>query len=142
MLNGKDEQFLKQFLNYMKKKNDIFFIASRSGRDNTKASFYDEKGRNITHGDVKILYKSSVSGRFVSRPYTTLLGRDSKTGEFIPVNEAHRRPNTAIIERVPKPGYGDRVSGSVVRKTVKSKTGKSNSTFKDMKKGSSISFKK
>ena len=35
------------------------------------------------------------------------LGRDSKTGEFIPVKETERRPNTTTVERVPKPGYGD-----------------------------------
>jgi hypothetical protein len=35
------------------------------------------------------------------------VGRDSKTGEFIPVKEAERRPNTTTVERVPKPGYGD-----------------------------------
>lgn len=34
-------------------------------------------------------------------------GRDSKTGEFVTVKEAERRPNTTTIERVPKPGYGD-----------------------------------
>lgn len=127
----------------MKKKKDIFFIASKSGRDSdTRASFYDEKGRNIERGDVKISYKSSVSGRFVTRPYTTLLGRDSRTGEFIPVNEAHRRPNTTTIERIPATGHGDKISKSVAKKTTKSKTGKSSSIFKDMKKGSSISFKK
>ena len=35
------------------------------------------------------------------------IGRDSKTGEFIPVKEAEHRPNTTTVERVPKPGYGD-----------------------------------
>jgi len=35
------------------------------------------------------------------------LGRDSKNGQFIPVKEAERRPNTTTVERVPKPGYGD-----------------------------------
>lgn len=35
------------------------------------------------------------------------VGRDSKTGEFIPVKEAERRPNTTTVERVPKPGFGD-----------------------------------
>ena len=35
------------------------------------------------------------------------LGRDSRTGEFIPVREAERRPNTTTVERIPKPGYGD-----------------------------------
>ena len=35
------------------------------------------------------------------------LGRDAKTGEFIPVKEAKRRPNTTTVERIPKSGYGD-----------------------------------
>jgi len=35
------------------------------------------------------------------------VGRDSETGEFIPVKEAERRPNTTTVERVPKRGYGD-----------------------------------
>lgn len=35
------------------------------------------------------------------------LGRDSRTGEFIPVREAERRPNTTTVERIPKPGRGD-----------------------------------
>ena len=35
------------------------------------------------------------------------MGRDSKTGRFIPVDKARRRPKTTTIERVPKPGYGD-----------------------------------
>jgi hypothetical protein len=35
------------------------------------------------------------------------VGRDSKSGQFIPVEEAERRPATTTVERVPKPGYGD-----------------------------------
>jgi hypothetical protein len=35
------------------------------------------------------------------------LGRDSKTGQFIPVREANRRPNSVTIERIPKSGKGD-----------------------------------
>lgn len=35
------------------------------------------------------------------------IGRSSKTGQFIPVKEAERRPSTTTVERVPKPGYGD-----------------------------------
>jgi hypothetical protein len=35
------------------------------------------------------------------------VGRDSKTGEFIPVKEADRRKSTTTVERVPKRGYGD-----------------------------------
>jgi hypothetical protein len=35
------------------------------------------------------------------------VGRDSRTGQFIQVEEAKRRPNTTTVERVPKAGYGD-----------------------------------
>ena len=38
---------------------------------------------------------------------TSLRGRDAKTGEFTTVEEARRAPATHIVERVPKPGYGD-----------------------------------
>ena len=40
-------------------------------------------------------------------PKTTLRGRDAKTGEFTTVEEARRHPNDHVVERVPKPGYGD-----------------------------------
>jgi len=43
----------------------------------------------------------------MSKSKTFKVGRDSKTGLFIPVKEAERRPNTTVVERVPKPGYGD-----------------------------------
>ncbi len=33
-------------------------------------------------------------------------GRDAGSGQFIPVSEARRRPETAIVERIPKPGFG------------------------------------
>jgi hypothetical protein len=39
-------------------------------------------------------------------PRSSLRGRDAKTGEFIPVDEAKRRPNTTVVERVPLPGKG------------------------------------
>ncbi len=35
------------------------------------------------------------------------VGRDSKSGQFITVTEAERRPASTTVERVPKPGYGD-----------------------------------
>jgi len=38
---------------------------------------------------------------------TTLRGRDAGTGEFTTVEEARKHPRTHIVERVPKPGYGD-----------------------------------
>jgi hypothetical protein len=39
-------------------------------------------------------------------PETSLRGRDARTGEFIPVSEARRRPATTVVERVPLPGKG------------------------------------
>lgn len=38
---------------------------------------------------------------------TTLKGRDAETGQFIPVKVARENPSTTVVERVPKPGYGD-----------------------------------
>ena len=38
---------------------------------------------------------------------THKVGRDAKTGKFIPVREAQRRKSTTTVERVPNPGYGD-----------------------------------
>ena len=38
---------------------------------------------------------------------THVISRNSKTGKFIPVSEAKRRPATTTVERVPKAGYGD-----------------------------------
>jgi hypothetical protein len=37
---------------------------------------------------------------------TSLRGRDAKTGEFIPVEEARKHKDTAVVERVPLPGKG------------------------------------
>ncbi len=34
-------------------------------------------------------------------------GRDNKTGEFIPIKETERRPETTTRERIPLPGFGD-----------------------------------
>lgn len=42
---------------------------------------------------------------------TTLRGRDAGTGEFTTVEEAREKPNTHVVERVPKPGYGDTGKG-------------------------------
>lgn len=38
---------------------------------------------------------------------TITRGRDAKTGEFTTVEEARRHRSTHVVERVPKPGYGD-----------------------------------
>ena len=41
------------------------------------------------------------------QPRTTLRGRDAETGEFTTVEEARRHKKTHVVERVPKPGFGD-----------------------------------
>jgi hypothetical protein len=38
---------------------------------------------------------------------TTLRGRDAEDGRFTTVKEAREHPKTHVVERVPKPGYGD-----------------------------------
>jgi hypothetical protein len=34
-------------------------------------------------------------------------GRSAKTGRFMPVKEAQKKPNTSVVENVPNPGHGD-----------------------------------
>lgn len=36
---------------------------------------------------------------------TTPIGRDARTGLFIPVEQARRNPGGAVVERIPKPGH-------------------------------------
>ena len=39
-----------------------------------------------------------------TQKYTkTKIGRDAKTGEFIPVKEAQRRPKTTVVETIKRP---------------------------------------
>ena len=35
------------------------------------------------------------------------LGRDARTGEFVPVEKARRNPDRYVVENVPKSGRGD-----------------------------------
>lgn len=35
---------------------------------------------------------------------STKIGRDAKSGQFIPVKEAERRPKTTVVETIKKPG--------------------------------------
>ena len=37
---------------------------------------------------------------------SSLRGRESGSGKFIPVADARQRPATTEVERIPKPGYG------------------------------------
>ncbi len=34
------------------------------------------------------------------RPTTNQIGRDARTGHFIPVREAERRPSTTVVETI------------------------------------------
>lgn len=34
------------------------------------------------------------------------IGRDAKTGKLIPVEDARKRPNTTVVEHMPKRGKG------------------------------------
>ena len=40
------------------------------------------------------------------QPRSRLAGRDSKTGQFIPLRETYQRPATTEREHVPLPGRG------------------------------------
>ena len=44
-------------------------------------------------------------------PKTRLEGRDARDGRFTSVEKARSHPNTHVVERVPKPGYGDTKKG-------------------------------
>ena len=44
-----------------------------------------------------------MAGKGKGRGSTTKIGRDAKTGQFIPVSEANRRPNTTVVETIRKP---------------------------------------
>jgi hypothetical protein len=40
-------------------------------------------------------------------PTSRIGGRDSRNGQFIPLRETERRPDTTQRERIPLPGHGD-----------------------------------
>ena len=42
---------------------------------------------------------------------TVTRGRDAGNGQFVPVEQARRYRSTHVVERVPKPGYGDTKGG-------------------------------
>ena len=39
---------------------------------------------------------------------SSLRGRDASTGQFIPVEKARQDPKHTTVERIPKPGKGDK----------------------------------
>lgn len=40
-------------------------------------------------------------------PQSRIGGRDSQTGQFVPLSETKRRPDTTQREHIPLPGHGD-----------------------------------
>lgn len=46
-----------------------------------------------------------TKGRSGSSP-SFKVGRDAKSGQFIPVREAQRRPSTTVVETIKKPKSG------------------------------------
>ena len=42
---------------------------------------------------------------------TFLIGRNARTGKLASVKTAREHPNTYIVERMPKAGYGDTKAG-------------------------------
>jgi len=53
-----------------------------------------------------------ISIRRRSDAVTTTRGRDARTGAFTTVKTARQHPKTHVVERVPKPGYGDTKKGT------------------------------
>ena len=50
------------------------------------------------------------------KPAGHIGGRDSKNGQFVPISETHRRPNTTQREIIPNPGRGDSGRGGGKKK--------------------------
>lgn len=47
----------------------------------------------------------------VKESRTHLGGRDSRNGRFTSIKKAQKYPDTHVVERIPKPGYGDTKKG-------------------------------
>lgn len=43
----------------------------------------------------------------MSKSKTFPIGRNANTGRLVPVEVARQRPSTHVVERMPKPGFGD-----------------------------------
>jgi hypothetical protein len=65
------------------------------------------KLRVIFGGEPASIFPTQVEVEMAKESKTTLHGRDAKTGEFTTIKKAREQPNTHVVERVPKPGYGD-----------------------------------
>ncbi len=113
------------------KKEDVWFIISKSGNKKTQVNFYDKKGKTVPPDKLNVKYKNPDTGRFVTEKYskkedhvvrripspgygdarnarhesnskTFSISRDSRSGKFIPEREARKHPNSTTVERIPK----------------------------------------
>ena len=92
-----------------KKKEEIFFIVSKTGRKKTRVNFYDKKGKSVSKDDLNIKYRNPNTGRFITERYSDkdkltrkyTISRDAKTGQFIPVKDSKKKPKTTIVENSP-----------------------------------------
>ena len=63
----------------------------------------DGNGPSPQMDQVKLRDRSRGANTFKALAYmakTISIGRDAKTGRFIPVKEAERRPSTTVVEKV------------------------------------------
>ena len=51
----------------------------------------------------------------LKRTVTTQVGRDAKTGRFIPIKEAKRRKSTAVVETIKRKGKAKYAVSAVPR---------------------------
>jgi hypothetical protein len=58
--------------------------------------------------EIAFMFNRSQEGCVADEPQTMPRGRDARTGLFTTVEEAQQHPSTHVVERVPKPGYGDK----------------------------------
>lgn len=50
---------------------------------------------------VKMVWMVDMKEKYMANKSATFkIGRDAHTGEFIPVKEAQRRPNTTVVETI------------------------------------------
>ena len=62
----------------------------------------DPDNRVSTLGDTKSIFSEGVNIMADKKQKTFKIGRDSRTGEFIKVDEAKRRPATTQVETIQK----------------------------------------
>lgn len=105
-----------------KKKEDIFFIVSKSGEKKPHVNFYDQRGESVPKEDLNVRYRNSVTGRFVTQKYYSqkdfadtrisrpghstreshVYKKDSLSGQLSVRRNDIRSPQSSVVERIPK----------------------------------------